>query len=79
MRWLVYPAYPQHFFILWGLVHIYIPQTGTPCGRVIGNRSYSLTWAFLFRIAVPSPVVFIVSQTFQFVNTFFKFFGGGGS
>ena len=72
MWWLVYPAYPQHSFSLWGLVHTYIPQTGTPCGRVIENRSYSLTWAFPFGIAVPSPVVFIVPQTFRFVNTFFK-------
>ena len=34
---LVYPAYPQHSFSPWGLVHICIPQTGTPCGRVIGS------------------------------------------
>ena len=34
----MYPAYPQHFFSLWGLVHICIPHTGTPCGRVIGLK-----------------------------------------
>ena len=44
--WLVYPAYPRHFFSLRGLVHICIPHTGTPCGRVIGNRSYWLSWVF---------------------------------
>ena len=43
--WLVYPAYPRHYFSLRGLVHIYIPHTGIPCGRIIGNRSYWLSWA----------------------------------
>ena len=53
--WLLYPAYPQHFFSLWGLVHICIPHTGTPCGRVIGRRSYGLSWVTPFGIALPSP------------------------
>ena len=53
----MYPAYPRHSFSLRGLVHICIPHTGTPCGRVLGNRSYSLSWAFPFGIAVPSPFV----------------------
>ena len=74
MRWLVYPAYPQHSFSLWGLVHTYIPQTGTPCGRVIGNRSYSLTWAFLFRIAVPSPFVPLLYHTLKGLSRGFRHF-----
>ena len=53
-KWLVYPAYPQHFFSLCGLVHICIPHTGTPCGRVIGNRSYWLSWVFPF-VGLPFP------------------------
>lgn len=77
-EWLVYPAYPQHSFSLWGLVHICIPQTGTPCGRVMGNWSYWLSWALPFGVAVPSPLEFIVPQTFRFVNTFFYFFLQGG-
>ena len=52
--WLVYPAYPQHFFSLCGLVHICIPHTGTPCGRIIGNRSYWLSWVFPF-VGLPFP------------------------
>lgn len=35
----MYPAYPRHFFSLRGLVHICIPQTGTPCGRGLCHRS----------------------------------------
>ena len=45
----MYPAYPRHYFSLRGLVHIYIPQTGTPCGRVLGRWSYSLSWASALR------------------------------
>ena len=56
-EWLLYPAYPRHFFSLRGLVHIYIPQTGTPCGRVMGQRSYSLSWAPVLSVALPSPFV----------------------
>ena len=54
---LVYPAYPRHFFSLRGLVHICIPHTGTPCGRIIGNRSYWLSWVFPF-VGLPylSPI-----------------------
>ena len=31
------PCVIRHFFSLTTLVHIYIPQTRTPCGRVTGN------------------------------------------
>ena len=48
-EWLVYPAYPRHSFSLRGLVHICIPHTGTPCGRVLGRWSYSLSWASALR------------------------------
>lgn len=53
----MYPAYPRHFFSLRGLVHICIPHTGTPCGRVMGQRSYRLSWVFPFGTALPSPFV----------------------
>ena len=43
--WLLYPAYPQHFFSLRGLVHICIPHTGTPCGRGLCHQGLTrLSW-----------------------------------
>ena len=57
-EWLLYPAYPRHFFSLRGLVHICIPHTGTPCGRVIGNKVLlALVGTHLFVVALPSPFV----------------------
>ena len=35
---LLYRAYPRHCFSPRGLVHIYIPRTRTPRGRVIGLK-----------------------------------------
>ena len=68
----MYPAYSQHCFSLWGLVHIYIPQTGTPCGRIVGQRSYMtlMGLAFGFRLALPFCTL-IVSQLGGFVKRFF--------
>ena len=45
----------------------------TPCGRFIGTRSYSLSWAPTFRgrLALPCCVL-IISQTLRFVKTFFR-------
>jgi hypothetical protein len=55
------------------LVHIYIPQTYTPCGRFIGTRTYSLSWAPTFRGRLVLPFcVLIISQTLRFVKTFFE-------
>ena len=61
----MYPAYPQHCFSLWSLVHICIPHTGTPCGRVIGHRSYGLSWVTPFGIALPSPFVPLLYHTLR--------------
>ena len=49
--------------------------------RAVGSSGIGLTGSrglSLFRVAVPSPVVFIVPQTFQFVNTFFNLFSQDG-
>jgi hypothetical protein len=45
----------------------------TPCGRFIGSRTYSLSWAPTFRgrLALPCCVL-IISQTLRFVKTFFE-------
>ena len=72
--WLLYPAYPQHYFSLWGLVHIYIPQTGTPCGRIMGQRSYSLSWAPVFSVALPSPFVPLLYHTLRGLSRGFSNF-----
>ena len=45
----------------------------TPCGRFIGTRTYSLSWAPTFRgrLALPCCVL-IISQILRFVKTFLK-------
>ena len=45
--------------------------------RAVGSSGLGLTrllWAIAFGFCRPSPLEFIVSQTFRFVNTFFNFF-----
>jgi hypothetical protein len=65
----------QHFFSELALVHICIPQTYTPCGRVMGQRSYSLSWAPTFRGRLTlSFCTLIVSYFKGFVKRFYKFF-----
>ena len=32
-------------------------NTYTPCGRIVGQRSYRLSWVFPFGTALPSPFV----------------------
>ena len=68
----------QHFFSELALVHICIPQTYTPCGRVMGQRSYSLSWAPTFRGRLAlSFCTLIVSHFKGFVKRFFTFFFEG--
>ena len=57
---LVYLAYPRHFFSPRGLVHIYIPQTRTPCGRVIGSGLTDSHGSHL-HLALPFPRRFVIS------------------
>ena len=65
----------QHFFSELALVHICIPQTYTPCGRVIGQRSYLLSWASTFRGCLAlSFCTLIVSHFKGFVKRFFQLF-----
>ena len=71
----MYPAYPRHCFSLRGLVHICIPHTGTPCGRVMGQRSYGLSWVTPFGIALPSPFVPLLYHTLRGLSRgFFEIF-----
>ena len=69
----------QHFFSELTLVHICIPHTYTPCGRVMGQRSYSLSWAptFCGRLTLPC-CAFIIPHFVAFVKHFFIFFGDNG-
>ena len=70
----------QHFFSELALVHICIPQTYTPCGRIMGQRSYSLSWAPVLSVALPSPFVPLLYHTLRdlsrgflhFLRTFFS-------
>ena len=55
----------QHFFSELALVHICIPQTYTPCGRIVGQRSYSLSWAPVLSVALPSPFVPLLYHTLR--------------
>ena len=73
---LLYPAYPRHFFSLRGLVHICIPHTGTPCGRVIGNKVLlALVGTHLFVVALPSPFVPLLYHTLRRLSRgFLNFF-----
>ena len=54
----------SHCFSLGALVHIYIPQTDTPCGEMsLAERSYLLSWAFpFFRVAFPHLCVLIIAH-----------------
>ena len=64
-----------HFFSLGVLVHIYIPQTDTPCGEMsLSGRSYSLSWAFPLRVAFPHLCAFIIAHCERFVKSFLKLF-----
>ena len=73
-KWLVYPAYPQHCFSLWGLVHICIPHTGTPCGRVMGLKVLpTLVGLSLWDCLALAFCTLIVSQLGEFVKRFLKF------
>ena len=70
----MYPAYPQHFFSLWGLVHICIPHTGTPCGRVMGLKVLpTLVGLSLWDCLALAFCTLIVSQLGEFVKRFLKF------
>ena len=52
----------------------------TPCGRFIGSRSYSLSWAPTFRGCLALPFcILIISQTLRFVKTFLKKKIAGGA
>ena len=71
----MYPAYPRHFFSLRGLVHICIPQTGTPCGRVMGLKVLpTLVGLSLWDCLALAFCTLIVSHFKGFVKRFFKFF-----
>ena len=64
-----------HFFSLGALVHIYIPQTDTPCGEMsLSGWSYSLSWAFPLRVAFPHLCAFIIPHSTRFVKGFNKSF-----
>lgn len=73
-KWLLYPAYPRHFFSLRGLVHICIPHTGTPCGRVMGLKVLpTLVGLSLWDCLALAFCTLIVSQLGRFVKRFLKF------
>ena len=60
-EWLLYPAYPRHFFSLRGLVHICIPHTGTPCGRGLCHQGLTrLSWV------LPSASALLPSLCFYY-------------
>ena len=64
-----------HCFSLGALVHIYIPQTDTPCGEMsLSGWSYSLSWAFPLRVAFPHLCAFIIPHSTHFVKGFNKSF-----
>ena len=71
----MYPAYPQHVFSPRGLVHIYIPQTRTPCGRVIGSGLTDSHGSHL-HLASPFPRRFVISlyHTFGGLSRGFRHF-----
>ena len=70
----MYPAYPRHFFSLRGLVHICIPHTGTPCGRVMGLKVLpTLVGLSLWDCLALAFCTLIVSQLGEFVKRFLKF------
>ena len=74
-KWLLYPAYPRHSFSLRGLVHICIPHTGTPCGRVMGLKVLpTLVGLSLWDCLALAFCTLIVSQLGGFVKGFFIFF-----
>ena len=74
-KWLLYPAYPRHFFSLRGLVHICIPHTGTPCGRVIGLKVLpTLVGLSLWDCLALAFCTLIVSHFKGFVKRFFELF-----
>ena len=64
----------QHFFSELALVHICIPQTYTPCGRVMGQRSNSLSWAPVLSVALPSPFVPLLYHTLRDLSRGFSNF-----
>ena len=67
----------QHFFSELALVHICIPHTYTPCGRVIGLKVLpTLMGLSLWDCLALAFCVLIISQTLRFVKTFFNFFLG---
>ena len=73
----MYPAYPRHCFSLRGLVHICIPHTGTPCGRVIGLKVLpTLVGLSLWDCLALAFCTLIVSQLGEFVKRFFQLFFG---
>ena len=69
----------QHFFSELALVHICIPQTYTPCGRVIGNKVLlALVGTHLFVVALPSPFVLLLyHRSCGLSRVFLTFFFGG--
>ena len=71
--WLVYPAYPRHCFSLRGLVHICIPHTGTPCGRIIGWKVLpTLVGLSLWDCLALPFCAFIIAHLYSVVKGFWK-------
>ena len=70
-----------HFFSLGALVHIYIPQTDTPCGEMsLAGRSYSLSWVLPFLSGcLPSSLctyystlLVVCQEVFEKISNFFQ-------
>ena len=70
----MYPAYPRHFFSLRGLVHICIPQTGTPCGRGLCQQVLRTLVSRTFRLCLPSPFVPFLYHTLRDLSRGFSNF-----
>ena len=76
-EWLLYPAYPRHFFSLRGLVHICIPHTGTPCGRGLYRQGLTrLSWVLLSASALLPSLCFYYSILLTICQALFLFFLG---
>ena len=77
-EWLLYPAYPRHFFSLRGLVHICIPHTGTPCGRGLCHQGLTrLSWVLPSASALLPSLCFYYSILLTICQALFLFFFGG--
>ena len=73
-NWLLYPAYPRHYFSLRGLVHICIPHTGTPCGGRFAGRDLLVSRGTCLLASALSLCAFIIAQVWRFVKGFLHFF-----